>query len=209
MRVSERYKLGMTQSQLDFVDVDTWTDVPVFIDPRALLLFDTEWANDSVALVKHFFGVVLEAIRGGEQSRADRLLTTLREPNETHLGLSRGRSAGRAIGPDKAVRIRAALERSEAVQTGLLTDLKDTILMIEGIGPDLISDITTNVIRGPLVRYTQDQAAEHGIAVETVYVGPTWDPEAEDWQATSRPGPASRPTPGPRAEGIGPHADGL
>ena len=54
--------------------------------------------------------------------------------------------------------------------------------MIEGIGPDLISDITTNVIRGPLVHYTQDQAAEHGIAVETVYVGPMWDPEAEDWQ---------------------------
>ena len=67
MRVSERYKLGMTQSQLDFIDVDTWTDVPVFIDPRALLLFDTEWANDSVALVKHFFGVV----RGDPPWRAE------------------------------------------------------------------------------------------------------------------------------------------
>ena len=38
MRVSDAFELSRSQPHLDFVDVDTSGDVPVFIDPRALLL---------------------------------------------------------------------------------------------------------------------------------------------------------------------------
>lgn len=182
MRVSDRYKLGLRQAQLDFVDVDIDSDLPVFIDPRALLLLNTEWGQECVALVQDFFQAVLNAIRSGNQARAQSLLGQLHEPNETRLGFSKGRPAGHALGPFMAGRIRTALTASEAVQTGLLSHLEDTILMIEGIGPDLISDITTNVIREPLARYTQQMAEQHGIPLETdVYPGPFWDPEKSRW----------------------------
>lgn len=45
MRVSEYYTLGLTQPSLDFVDVRLDTDVPLFIDPTALNLLDTEWGG--------------------------------------------------------------------------------------------------------------------------------------------------------------------
>ena len=38
MRVSEYYNLNRSQPSLDFVDVDIYGDIEVFIDPRALRL---------------------------------------------------------------------------------------------------------------------------------------------------------------------------
>lgn len=78
-------------------------------------------------------------------------MRVLREPNETHLGLSAGRSKGRALGTELARDVWKALSQSEAAKSGLLRDLEDTILMVEGISVDIVSDMTTNIIRGPLI----------------------------------------------------------
>lgn len=182
-RVSERFDLGLSQPQLDFVDVKIESDTRVFVDPRALTTLDTDWGRECVALIGDFFGCVLTAITSGDKARAIGLLNQLHEPNETRLGLSRGTPAGHALGPELAGRVRRALEQSEAVKSGLLTDLEDTILMIEGISSDLISDITTNVIREPLIRYTQQACDDLAIPMEeNIYPGgPLWDPGAEDW----------------------------
>ncbi len=45
------------------------------------------------------------------------------------------------------------MSRSEAAKSGLLEDLEDTVLMIEGISVDIVSDMATNIVRGPLIRY--------------------------------------------------------
>jgi hypothetical protein len=85
-----------------------------------------------MALVQDFFQTVLNAIKGGDHNKARMLLGQLREPNETRLGLSRGRARGRALGDQSARDVWEALRKSEAVQSGLLEDLEDTILMVEG-----------------------------------------------------------------------------
>ena len=163
MRVSEYYGLQRTQPTLDFVDVDIEGDANVFIDPRALRLLPSEWGNECVFLIQSFFKTVLKAIQDGDQERGRSLLRALREPNETHLGLSRGRARGRAIGYYSSGTIWDALSQSEAAKSGLLEELEDTILMIEGISSDIISDIATNIIRRPLIRYTQETAKYYSI----------------------------------------------
>jgi hypothetical protein len=74
-----------------------------------------------------------------------------------------------------------ALVGSEAIRTGLLEDLEETVLMIEGISFDRISDMATNIIRAPLIAFTQAQAREHGIAMRTVGSGPLWNPAQHRW----------------------------
>jgi hypothetical protein len=181
-RVSEHFDLGVSQPQLDFVDVDLATDTRAYVDPHALRQLRTEWGRDCVALLQHFFSCVLTAIKAGDTARADELLGQLREPNQTRLGLSRGRPAGHALGPELAADVRDQLAGSEAVKTGLIENLEDTILMIPLIGRDLISDITTNIIRQPLIRYTQQVCEDVGIGMdEGVYAGPVWDPDSEEW----------------------------
>lgn len=182
MRVSEHFTLGRNQPTLDFVDVDTVADVPLFLDPRALRLLRSSWGHECVALVQDFFRNVLRLLRADRRDEASGLLGILREPNETHLGLSHGASRGRALGRQSASAVATALAESRAVASGLLEDLEDTILMVEGIDKDIVSDMTTNIIRGPLIAYTQSMCDFYGIPLtEGVDSGPLWDPATSAW----------------------------
>ncbi|MDF2439048.1 MAG: hypothetical protein JWN98_32, partial [Abditibacteriota bacterium] len=181
MRISDHYKLGREQDELDFIDVDIFGDTRVFVDPRALRLLRSTWGQECVSLVQNFFQHVLDAIRTGKNNRALALLKGLSEPNETHLGMSRAKARGRGIGHYSARDVWTALCKSEAVKTGLLSDLEDTILFIPGIGTDLISDMTTNIIRAPLIQYTEEVCIYHGIPTRNVNSGPLWDPATGRW----------------------------
>jgi hypothetical protein len=180
-RVSEHYSLGVGQDALDFVDADIWGDDPLYIDPRALRTLRTTWTDECVMLLQDFFGTVIAKIRDGKHDEARMLLGQLREPNETHLGLSTGVSRGRALGPGSVRNVWDALVHSEAVKSGLLEELEETVLMIEGISFDIVSDIATNVIRAPLIAFTQEQCAAHNIPTRNVASGPLWDPETHTW----------------------------
>jgi hypothetical protein len=181
MRVSEYYNLGRTQPELDFVDVDVVGDVRVFVDPHALRRLESDWGAECRSLIQNCFRTVITSLQSGDEIRARGILGALREPNETHLGLSRGRARGRALGNESAIDVADSLAKSTAVRTGLLEDLEDTILMVENIGPDIISDITTNIIRHPLIKYTQQMCGIYGIPIEEVGSGRLWDPNHAQW----------------------------
>ena len=182
MRVSEYFKLQRSQATLDFVDVSVISDTPVFVSPRALLQLQSEWGDECVHLVQTFFRTVLELIRIGQNAKAQSLLRMLREPNETHLGLSKDEARGRALGDGSAHDVWDALSKSEAAKSGLLRDLEDTVLMVEGVSIDIVSDITTNIIREPLIRYTQRVCELYGIPLtEGVASGPLWDAQQRSW----------------------------
>ncbi|WP_405646594.1 hypothetical protein [Streptomyces sp. NBC_00019] len=183
MRVSEYYKLGRTQPTLDFVDVDVEKDTPVYIDPSTLKNLPDEWSSQCHTMLSTFFHSVVDAINAGDQDRLRELLVRLQEPNETHFGLSKGKSRGRGLGPYLVQRITNNLVVSRAAETGLLEDLEDTALFIEGIGKDIISDVTTNIIRGMLISYTQSMASIYGMELqEGVYSGLVWNPSTCDWE---------------------------
>lgn len=182
VRVSEHYKLDRTQPTLDFVDVDVVTDIAAFVEPAAVRLLPSPWAQDCHLSLTTFFSAVLAAIGAGDQTVVRRLLGPLREPNETHLGLSVGPSRGHGLGTGRGGDLADALSRSLAAQSGLLRDLEDSALMVEGVGRDIISDVTTNVLRGQLIGYTQRVCHHYGIPlVPDVTSGPVWDPRRDRW----------------------------
>jgi hypothetical protein len=182
MRVSEYYRLDRGQGELDFVDVDVRGDTRLYVDPRALRLLTTDWGQQCVSLIQHFFRAVLAAIREGRDDDAKRLLSGLREPNETHLGLSSDRARGSALGPELAIDVWEALAETDAATSGMLQDLEETALLVPGIDKDRISDIATNIIREPLIVYTQLAAEHYGIPLEDrVDSGPIWDASAGQW----------------------------
>lgn len=182
MRISKYFKLGRSQATLDFVDVDYRRDTRLFLSPKALANLPSDWGEECVHLIQDFFRTVLDHIKAGRHSAAEELLRALKEPNETHLGLSRGKSRGRALGDESAHKVWQALTHSKAAKSGLITDLEDAALLIEGISVDIISDITTNIIRGPLIRYTQEMAQMVGIKLtEGVASGPVWDSRSKSW----------------------------
>jgi hypothetical protein len=183
MRVSEFFKLERTQAFLDFVDVPIGKDLPVFLDPGRLRAMTSTWGSQCVSLLQTFFEAFLRELRAGNKAAGVRLLAALTERNEFHLGLSTKLSAGNAFGPGYALEVWEAMVNSNAAITGLLQDLEDTCLFIYGIGPDRISDAVCNIIRGPLIKYTQQMCVYYGIPMqEGVDSGPVWNPTTEIWE---------------------------
>ena len=181
MKFSEHFDLKREQPELDFVDVDPGQDLRLFIDPYALAHRLDGWSVQCTEDVISFFQTAVDAIRAGDHSYARSILNNLSEPNETCLGMSKGRPQGRGVSGKQALDLYEKLAESRAVETGILTELADAELMIEGIGHDKISDITTNIIRHRLIAYTLDQCRLHGIPTFEVASGRLWDPVTGKW----------------------------
>ncbi|WP_299171651.1 hypothetical protein [uncultured Brevundimonas sp.] len=184
MHVSQFFRLNKSQAQLDFVDVDVSRDTRLFIDPYAIEIRDDPLSEEFKHHITSYFAVLVEAIRSGAGTLTSDLTAHLSEPHDTFLGMSKGKPSGRGIGPKQARQIVAALRRSRSVKTGQLADLGETELFIEGISSDKLSDLTTNLIRWPLVRYTQRQCELNGIPLEDeVAIAPSWNPSSSRWEA--------------------------
>ena len=133
------FPVGMSQSQLDFVDIPVETDIPLFVDPYAMHISSQDWLRECGNAVVDYFQTLIEAIKADKTKAVMQLLDNFHEPNETHLGLSPGRPSGRGWGPKKAKELYEILKRSDAVRSGDLKDLGDYEMFVPGIGPDKIS----------------------------------------------------------------------
>ena len=184
IKFSEYFKINKSQAELDFVDIPIKGDIPLFIDPFAIHHRKDRLAFDCHNTIVDFFGRVLRAIQANKKDDALELLSYLREPNQTHLGLSRGSvSRGRGIGGIQAEELLNALTRSKAIKTGLLKDLEDCALLVDGLGSDKISDITTNLIRKHLIEYTVDQCRLWSVPCSReVSAGYVWIGGNSGWQ---------------------------
>lgn len=182
-RFSEYFGLGLSQAELDFVDVSNEFDTPVYVDPYAIEIQDDNWAAQASDYIRVFFTEVLAALRAGDIERAQNLMSHLREPEETFLGVSQFDPKGRGVGKGQAKQLIAAILGSKAYASGLLTDLSEMALYVEGIDRDKISDLTTNIIRELLVDYTGQQCDLHGVEIKR-YSGPSlWDPKLKNWRS--------------------------
>ncbi|WP_240623983.1 hypothetical protein [Ahniella affigens] len=136
-------------------------------------------------MLQDYFQEVLKAIRSADHDRAKGLLACLNERNEFHIGFSKHESRGRALGKVSAEDIWKSLVRSKAAETALLEDLEDSVLFVDGIGPDKLSDAVCNIIRRPLIAYTQQACNYYGIKLEAeVNSGPLWDSKEKEWSST-------------------------
>lgn len=185
-RFSQVFALSNSQSQLDFVDVELTRDVPLYLDPYAIQLKSDDWSDLCIGQIRSFFTEVLNAIRAGNEARSTHLLSNLHEPNETRFGVSTGEPRGRAIGEKKARSLANSIASSRAFETGVLADVAEAELFIQYIGPDTISDLTTNVLRQQLADYTVQQCELYGIPTHpTNTLGPVWNAQVRDWQSVT------------------------
>jgi len=104
--------------------------------------------------------------------------------------MSSERPRGTGLGPGLIEKVWKRLRESEAAKTGLLNDLEETALVVREIDVDRISDVTTNIIRQPLIDYTEEMAEHYGIPTEQLAAGRIWDSKAGQW---SQPMYASLP----------------
>jgi hypothetical protein len=182
MRISEIFNLEKTQRELDFVDVDLNTDCPLFIDTNLLAVRVDRWSEDAARTVRSFFQYVIELVQNGYVDTAKLLFEHLSEPSETFLGISQDRPMGRGVGERDATEIFNSMISSGAIESGLVEDLQDSVVFVDGVGKDKLSDMTTNIIRHHLITYTQSQCRVWGLTLTPdVPSGFYWDSASKSW----------------------------
>jgi len=182
-KFSEYFRINAPQSQLDFVDINTDFDTPVYVDPYAIEIRNDIWSGEASNLIRGFFLEVLEALRLGDDARAQNLMSHLHEPYETYLGVSEGKPQGKGVGHKQSRQMINAIRSSAAFRSGLLSDLSEMALFVEYVDRDKISDLTTNIIRKKLVQYTQEQCSLYGIPVQQYNGPPAWDATLKNWRS--------------------------
>ncbi|MFP1773968.1 hypothetical protein ACLECU_14725 [Lonsdalea quercina] len=181
MKFSEAFNIQFQQENLDFIDVPLDTDLQFFIDPTSIRALKSSWGSDLERLVQDYFSDILASIRNEDIKKAGILLSSLRESNSFHLGYSSKRSSGKALGKKTAELILESLKKSQAAQSGLLHDLEDTALTIDGIASDRISDSVCNILKLPFIEYTQKICEFYNVDMSEVSGVRLWDPISNRW----------------------------
>lgn len=188
--ISRHYRITKTTP---FLDVDIDTDNRMFIDPCAIRLDRTPSRFTTAAnlCTETFFAEVTRcvlSVNTVDRRRALQSLQCFVEPWETRLGMARNGFRGHGGAEDVGTWIWSALNtKLEAlVRVGVLQQIEDLPLFVEGIDRDITSDITTRIIFEPLAQFTEhilDQFPEFGSAgnhVETFY-RQVWNPQICEW----------------------------
>lgn len=186
MKISEIFSLNKTQRELDFIDIDTEIDIPLFLDPYFLSTRYDAWSTSAYKTIQSYFQCVIKLLKDKKYEQAASLFHHLSEPNETCLGVSSGNPKGRGVGQNEASKIFEHIVSSKAIETGIVSNLEDIPIFVENIGKDKISDLTTNVLRMHLIKYTQEQCKLHNIPLtKQVPSGHFWDRERLLWDNIS------------------------
>lgn len=153
-------------SKIGIFDAVIGVDTKLFVDP--LLLNKTgvpEFENSRSELIS-YFQKVMTLVRFEDTERTKRKavqLLTFPEPVGVSIGYGNDNDNGAGVGPEKAEKIfNSALE---LYRLGLQDPEIIEIIGIfeEGFGPDLISDMTINILHNNFCRYTQRLANELGV----------------------------------------------
>ncbi|MGK9271581.1 hypothetical protein KXR83_11355 [Williamsia muralis] len=183
---------GINRS-VPFIDVAVDADNRIFVDPHAIRVLPQPDSHAIAALdcLDTFFGSVAScamSTTASDRRRGVALLQRFTEPWETRLGMSadgfRGHGGSHEVGTwiwDALTTDLAAL-----LTVGVLAQLEDLPLFVEGVDRDITSDITTRIIFAALAAFTQEVLADYpefstgGHTLVTVE-RQIWDPALREW----------------------------
>lgn len=112
-------------------------------------------------------------------------LDHLHEPNEYHLGYS-ANNRGKAVSQSKAADIFMFLRGNKFAKKGMSITNQghNVLLLVKGIGQDIMSDIICNIARDIFAEFTSDICAKHSIST-TPTVIEYYDDKGKKWATKS------------------------
>lgn len=183
MKISQKYNLNKSQSELDFIDIDIEKDIPLFIDPYRISKLSGPFIDEANGIINNYFSYLVELLASGKYQAARSIFVNLNEVNETCLGFSKDKPRSNGFGIKKSDDFFNAISHSKAVSLGLLESLEDIKVFVDGVSSDRISDMTTNIIRKLLIEYTQNQCKIFNIPLTSgVASGMYWDTNSRTWK---------------------------
>lgn len=145
--------------QLDFEH-----DNLLFIDPYRINEQDGELANKAKMKIIKFFNLFFKCIEEGDRTKVEYIGKYLHEINSTKLGYTRINSLpnGKGFSKKDLLQIYDAAKEVE----DYIEDMPDVFVLADNVGPDKISDITTNIIYEELLQFTWNIIKKYNLNME-------------------------------------------
>lgn len=179
MKISKILGIKKSQAELDFFDYETTRDNYKFIDPYYISKQEDSFLCECNEYIVSFFNKFISLLKKGKDLEAYELFKHLSEVNEICLGMSKGKPSGKGIGKIDTENIFKAIKKSKAYELGVAKTIEDVRIFIPGIDKDKISDMVANIIKKPLLKYTQQQCHLYGFSLSKEETGYYWD--KKDW----------------------------
>ncbi|MGN0936826.1 hypothetical protein [Acinetobacter amyesii] len=157
-------KFGITDPTPDFFDIDIHVDTKKFVDPYCISQTPTTTGIASQKCINLFMKDLLKSIQNKNHSRSAYLCSKFNEPNGTRLGYSKVKLDGSGAGKHLAGIFLEELKRiRHIIQQGIFNYLEECQLLCDELKFDRISDITIDIIKFPLIEFTQFQCSKYNI----------------------------------------------
>lgn len=165
----------------DFFNIDMLNDNRKFLNPYIIEQLDHPVAKKATDVAIAFFETVRKLIASGQFSAANEAFCMhLSEPRETCMGLSYKGVNGKGL--QHLAYLALVCIYNDDVLKREIKRIEDIQLFVKSIGADRVSDIYTNVIRGVLLEYTQDQCRKYGQKLRLAETEPFWDVTSQSWK---------------------------
>jgi hypothetical protein len=169
--------------EVDFVIPSPDGDVRVYLD--LYLMYeskDPEW-HEVQAVVFDYFNELLQGYRLKKIS-SEQLLDRLNFPEVQSIGFGYCEAGvkGRGTHIERAILIKEAIFDNAEVQEFGLETLAKTSIQIDGIGPDLLSDLVGNFALFSLIEYTKEQVKTYSLKTMSVNLQNGYNITTKQWQ---------------------------
>lgn len=123
-------------------------------------------------------------IKTNDVNKGVLFLDHLHEPNEYHLGYS-SNNKGKAVSKTKASEIFNALRNNAFSRQGvsITNEAHNVLLLVDGIGQDIMSDIISNVCRDIFAEFTAQQCSKLGIPTKATNIE-FYNGKTKKWEKT-------------------------
>lgn len=189
-KLSQYYNIP---GHLPFVDVEVFSDNRLFVDPHAIRLAKapSPFATQALECVDTFCSEVTSSVitrTPASYRHGEALLQRFTEPSETRLGMAatgfQGHGGSEGIGSLIWQTLTSDVEL--LVRMGVMRQIEDLPLFVEGVDRDITSDVTTRIIYHALGRFTEAMLQKYpqftaGTNVAQTYRKQVWDPAARQW----------------------------
>lgn len=161
---STHFKIHSTQ--VEFVDIPLDGDLLAFICPFLIANNRQDPRIDAVYKQMSSFLTKLNRnfVMTNDVVNGLRFLSHLHEPNEYHLGYSDA-NKGKAMARERSQTVFDSLRRNRFAQQGIsiTNEAHNVLLLVDGIGQDIMSDVIANVCRNIFAEFTQEQCVKHNV----------------------------------------------
>lgn len=177
---------SIKSKSFEFINIPLENDIEVFICP---FLIENTKLEENISLkiyerlVNFLTKLNREFVKPNKKNIGLSFLSHLHEPNEIHFGYSNA-NKGKAVAKEKAAIIFDALRNNRFAKQGLQTtnEAHNILLLVRGIGQDIMSDIILNVCRDIFSEFTIKQIKKYKIRKTKSFNCEYYNSKSEKWE---------------------------